>query len=93
MARPEFGPPDLDQPYQIVFGIAQPLRRGETTEIDRATIENCYRMVEESDDGDTDVDGPLETKCDDILNRLHEFEVEADHTIGHSAIRFRPKPR
>ena len=88
MTRGEY-PNDADQNYQIEFGIAQPLRRGDTTEIETATIEKGYSVLDEDDN---EVGGTLDERCTAIISILKsQYDVDADYMIRGDTIQFRPK--
>ena len=89
MARPEFhNDLELDQTHQIEFGIAQPLRRGEATEVDTTTIEKSYHIL---DDDNNEVDGTLDEKCAAIVGVLKDrYSVDARYSVSGNQTRFAP---
>jgi len=85
-------PNDVDQIQEIERGIAQLLNHGESAEVDKATIENGYSLL---DANQGEVAGSLHEKCAAIVEVLKDqYSVDAEYSIMDGTIHFvkcRPK--
>ncbi len=95
MARVQCSRNEIDQNFQIEHAIAELLRRGDTAEISKSSLEKCYTMLEHVNYGQEMTPSHRFSRQDQLLVALEEeFKInDAEYDDHGDDLQFRRKAR